>query len=49
MRYIDEPEKEIWNMDRLLMAATRKISEAERVKRILEQEENELQKEWYTI
>lgn len=46
MRYIDEPEKEIWNMDRLLMAATRKISEAERVKRILEQEENELQKEW---
>ena len=46
MRYIDEPEKEIWNLDRLIAAATRKVSEAERVKRILEQEENELQKEW---
>jgi len=45
MRYFDIDLKEQWNMDKILAAADRKLAECEQIKRMLEKEEDEQQKE----
>ena len=46
MRYFGVDQKEQWHMERILAAADRKLAECEQMKRILEKEEDELQKEF---
>lgn len=45
MRYLGIDAKEQWNMEKIIAAADRKIAECEQHKRMLEKEEDELQKE----
>lgn len=49
MRYLDVQAEEKWNMDRVIAAADRKIVECEQAKRMLEKEEDELQKEFIRL
>ena len=49
MRYFDLSESEPWNMDKLLAAADRKLAVCEQAKRMLEKEEDTLQKEYVRI
>ena len=46
MRYFGIDLKEQWNMDKILAAADRKLAECEQMRRMLEKEEDELQKEF---
>lgn len=46
MRYFGMDIKEQWNTDKIIAAADRKLAECEQLKRILEKEEDELQKEF---
>lgn len=49
MRYFGIDQKEQWNMERILAAADRKLAECEQMKRMLEKEEDELQKEYVRL
>ncbi|MDE7324299.1 MAG: hypothetical protein K2N73_16620 [Lachnospiraceae bacterium] len=49
MRYFDININEQWNMDRILAAADRKLAECEQAKRMLEKEEDALQKEYVRL
>ena len=46
MRYLEVEDSMLWQFDKVLEAAERKLSEIDRSRKLLEQEENELQKEW---
>ena len=46
MRYLEVEDSMFWQFDKVLEAAERKLSEIDRSRKLLEQEENELQKEW---
>lgn len=46
MRYLDVEDTQLWNSERLLDAADRKIADSDRSRRELEKEENILQQEW---
>lgn len=49
MRYLDIDAKEQWNMDKLTAAADKKLAECEQARRMLEKEENALQKEYVSL
>lgn len=49
MRYFGIDIKEQWNIDRILAAVDRKLAECEQTKRMLEKEEDELQKEFIRL
>ncbi|MDE6220610.1 MAG: hypothetical protein K2G51_09315 [Lachnospiraceae bacterium] len=49
MRYFGIDLKEQWNMDKILAAADRKLTECEQMKRMLEKEEDALQKEFVRL
>ncbi|MDE7479074.1 MAG: hypothetical protein K2M91_14230, partial [Lachnospiraceae bacterium] len=49
MRYFGIDLKEQWNMDKILAASDRKLAECEQMKRMLEKEEDELQKEFVRL
>ncbi|MDE6363519.1 MAG: hypothetical protein K2L86_04530 [Lachnospiraceae bacterium] len=49
MRYFDTPSSEQWNLDRILAAADRKLAVCEQAKRMLEKEEDALQKEYVRL
>ena len=46
MRYLDADKALLWQFDELIVLADRKLSEIDRSKKVLIQEEQELQKEW---
>lgn len=46
MRYFGVDLEKKWNLDKILAAADRKLAECEQVRRMLEKEEDELQKEF---
>ena len=46
MRYLEVDTTYLWQMDKLLEVADRKLLELDRVRKELEQEEHKLQKEW---
>lgn len=46
MRYLEADTTNLWNMDKLLEIADRKLLELDRIRKELEQEEQTLQKEW---
>jgi hypothetical protein len=49
MRYFDIPSGEQWDMDKILAAADRKLAVCEQAKRMLEKEEDALQKEYVSL
>lgn len=49
MRYLGVDLKEQWNQDRIIASADRKLAECEQARRMLEKEENELQKEFVRL
>jgi hypothetical protein len=49
MRYFDIPTGEQWDMDKILAAADRKLAVCEQAKRMLEKEEDALQKEYVSL
>ena len=49
IRYFEVDSKEQWNMEKLLSCADRKLAECEQARRILEKEEDELQKEFVRL
>lgn len=49
LRYFGMDAKEQWNTEKILVSADRKLAECEQAKRILEKEEDELQKEFVRL
>ncbi|MBO5033355.1 MAG: hypothetical protein J6D08_16010 [Lachnospiraceae bacterium] len=49
LRYFDLDIREQWNMDKILASADRKLAECEQAKRMLEKEEDGLQKEFVRL